>query len=117
MNTVTATKLIKSTVRRSLIEALEQTLDIEIPKAVREALKADSARLHARPAAPAVTTRASAGKCAAIWAELDRLRAAGKVPELEDVRKLGARKHWNENTTRIQFYRWRHDREVGKASA
>lgn len=114
MNTVTATKLIKGTVKRSLIEALEQTLDIEIPKALREALKADAAR-H-RPAAPALTTRAP-GKCAAIWAELDRLRAAGKNPELDDVRKLGVRKRWNENTTRIQFYRWRHDREVGKPSA
>lgn len=93
-------------IKKQVIDRLEQTLDIEIPRAIRNAL------LKATPIRSEVPVDAPAGeKCAAIWHELDRLRAADKEPDLQGIMKIGARKGWNEHTTRIQFYRWRHARD------
>lgn len=96
-------------IKQQVMDKLEQTLDIVIPREMRNALlKATPARTpHTRPAEVAISAP-NGQKCAAIWHELDRLKAAGKEPNLEGIRKIGARKGWNEHTTRIQFYRWRH---------
>lgn len=104
---------LKDAIKRQVMDKLEQTLDIVIPREVRNAmLKATPARAsHLRPVEPAITAP-QGEKCAAIWHELDRLKAAGKEPDLEGIRKIGAKKHWNEHTTRIQFYRWRHAQEA-----
>lgn len=96
-------------IKQQVMDKLEQTLDIVISKEMRNALlKATPSRtVHKRPADVAVTAP-NGEKCAAIWHELDRLKAAGKETDLEGIRKIGAKKGWNEHTTRIQFYRWRH---------
>lgn len=84
-----------------------QQLAVEVPKAVEGALRVVQMETRkvqvAQPVGPI-----SEGKCKAIWTELDKLVAAGKDPDIDMVRKLAARKHWNDNTSRIQFYRWKH---------
>lgn len=103
MNQLNTTALAEA-VKKQVFDALENTLDIVITKAVREGLKT---LLPQAPAANADVHMPEGEKCAAIWHELDRLSAAGKPTNLALIRKIGAREGWNENTTRIQFYRWR----------
>lgn len=81
-----------------------QQLAAELPKAVDSALRV--VRMETRTV-PVTVGPISEGKCKAIWTELDKLVAAGKEPDINAVRKLAARKHWNDNTSRIQFYRWK----------
>lgn len=104
MNQLNRTALAEA-VKKQVFDALENTLDIVITKAVREGLK--MTQLPQASAANADVHMPEGEKCAAIWHELDRLSAAGKPTNLALIRKIGARKGWNENTTRIQFYRWR----------
>lgn len=91
--------------KQQIMDKLENTLDIEIPRAMRNAL------LKASPVPPRATSEDAhmpdGEKCAAIWHELDRLKAAGKPTNLANIRKIGERKGWNAHTTRIQFYKWR----------
>lgn len=91
-----------------------QQLALEIPKVVEGALRVVNMQTRRVPAAmgPVID-----GKCKAIWTELDKLAAAGKDPDIETVRKLATRKHWNENTSRIQFYRWKNARQMDGAHA
>lgn len=96
-------------IKQQVMDKLEQTLDIVIPREMRNALlKATPVRTpHKRPAEVALTAP-NGEKCAAIWHELDKRKAAGKDTTLDEIRSIGAKKGWNEHTTRIQFYRWRH---------
>lgn len=105
---------LQAVVRQQLLESLENTLTIKLPKLVRAALKESAkATVHAPRAAakpatlPAVKRPQLGGKCAAVWDECDHMLAAGTTPTLELIRKVGAKKHWNPNNTRIEFYRWR----------
>lgn len=111
-----AQSVLVQAIRAEVIDRLEQTLEIHIPKAMRNELLKGTVRAtpHLRPAAPAVTeVHAPQGeKCAAIWNELDKRKAAGKDTSLEDIRTIGEKKGWNEHTTRIQYYRWRHAQEA-----
>lgn len=101
----------------NVLRQLTHVLDVEVPKAVVGALRVVNMESRQMPvkAAPQVPKAGSKlvpdakvdGKCAAIRHELDRLRAAGKEPTLEEVKRIGARKRWNPHTTRIQFYRWK----------
>lgn len=43
-------------------------------------------------------------KVRAIWDALDGM---GKGATLEAIRKVAKAKRWNDNTARVQFYRWR----------
>lgn len=109
---------LEHTIKGQVFDLLEQTLDIAIPKAVREALKVQPATPHAQPApvqASEVKRPAPGGRCAAVWDALDQMRAKGKHPKLEDIQKVAGRHRWNENNTRIEFYRWRH--AVGEVRA
>lgn len=71
-------------------------------------------------AAPVVTTAAperevrngvkrpgEGGLCAAVWAALDSMHAAGVVPTAKDVRDLATAKGWNSSNSSIEFYQWR----------
>lgn len=90
---------------KQITDKVLQQLAAELPKAVDNALRV----IHMETRKMPVTVGPiSEGKCKAIWTELDKLVAAGKDPDIETVRKLAARKHWNDNTSRIQFYRWKH---------
>lgn len=114
MNLNQANAVLAQAIKQHVLQTLEQTLDIEIPRALRNQLLDPTTvakpGTHLRPVQPAVAViKAPQGeKCAAIWNALDRMVAKGKEPSLEDIRKVGERKGWNEHTTRIQFYRWRH---------
>jgi hypothetical protein len=110
------TAALAQAIKQQVLDKLEQTLEIEIPRALRaELLKGQSRATgtHLVPAEPAGThpIMPQGEKCAAIWTELDRMVAKGKEPTLEMIRAVGERKGWNEHTTRIQFYRWRHSKD------
>lgn len=116
MNKTSAQDALAQAIKQQVMDKLEQTLDIVIPAAMRnQLLKATptgpAAPTHARlrPTQPAVNAP-TGHKCAAIWQELDKRAAAGKETSLEEIRTIGEKKRWNENTTRIQYYRWRHAR-------
>lgn len=95
-------------IKRQVMDKLENTLDIEIPRAMRNALLKASPTPRTAPASAEADVHMPDGeKCAAIWHELDRLAAAGKPTNLANIRKIGERKGWNAHTTRIQFYKWR----------
>lgn len=99
---------------KAISELVLKQLAAEVPKAVEGALRVVQMQTRKVP----VTTPGpiNEGKCRAIWTELDKLTAAGKEPDIATVRKIAARKHWNDNTSRIQFYRWR-QAHVGTAVA
>lgn len=88
-----------------ITEKVLQQLAAELPKAVDNALRV--IQMETRKG-PVTVGPISEGKCRAIWTELDKVVASGKEPDIATVRKLAARKHWNDNTSRIQFYRWKH---------
>jgi hypothetical protein len=70
----------------------------------------DAAQL--RPATPPRRPKRG-GRCEAVWRELDRMEARRKaVPRLSEIRKAGARKGWNENNTRIEYYQWRRSKGI-----
>jgi hypothetical protein len=46
-------------------------------------------------------------KCAAIWGELDGMRATGVVPKLGNILHVAEAKGWNQATTRTQYATWR----------
>lgn len=92
---------------KTISELVLKQLAAEVPKAVEGALRVVQMETRKVPVTTPTAGPISEGKCRAIWAELDKLTAAGKEPDIATVRKLAARKHWNDNTSRIQFYRWR----------
>lgn len=89
---------------KAITDKVLHQLAIEVPKAVEGALRV--VQMETRKV-PVSVGPINEGKCKAIWNELDKLVAAGKQPDIATVRKLAARKHWNDNTSRIQFYRWK----------
>lgn len=93
---------------KAITDKVLHQLAIEVPKAVEGALRVVQMETRKVPVKTAPTVGPiNEGKCRAIWNELDKLVAAGKEPDIATVRKLAARKHWNDNTSRIQFYRWK----------
>lgn len=42
-----------------------------------------------------------------VWDALDKLSARGHIPTLQEIRDVAKSKRWNDNTARVQFYRWR----------
>jgi len=54
------------------------------------------------------------GKCATVWNTLDKLSAKSKVPTLQEMREIARKNNWNENNTRIEYYRWRNYHGVPK---
>jgi hypothetical protein len=47
------------------------------------------------------------GVCAAVWAALDQMRAAGIDPSTKDVRELSIAKGWNVNNAMAELSGWR----------
>lgn len=92
---------------KAITETVLQQLAAELPKAVDNALRVVQMQTRKVSAPANPVGPISEGKCKAIWTELDKLTAAGKEPDIATLRKIAARKHWNDNTSRIQFYRWK----------
>lgn len=130
MNTtieVEGSKLIKF-VETEVLHLLKEPLKDAVHEAVAHAV--EKVALH--PTHPAAHKPAPAdsavkaphkpgGVCAAVWGELDRLAAKGETPTLAQIQKVGKRRKWNVNNTRIEYYLWRkaqgiHGRIVQAAS-
>jgi hypothetical protein len=47
------------------------------------------------------------GVCAQVWKALDRLSRRNPRPSITDILKVSSRKGWNNNNTRVEYYRWR----------
>lgn len=112
-----------------IVEVLEKTVTTEVMKRIGAPLQAvvHDAVVEAIVAAshvgevPAQAAQAepkqeqdadphrpkAGGRCAAVWDELDRLRAEDDVPMLSDIMKVGRQRKWNENNTRVEYYQWR----------
>jgi ribosomal protein L12E/L44/L45/RPP1/RPP2 len=131
-NTKTLSMGTDETTDNKIVEVLEKTVTTEVTKrigallqavvhdAVVEAIVAAShvgeTPAEAAPAEPKQAQAAqganphrprAGGRCAAVWDELDRLRAENDVPMLSDIMKVGRQRKWNENNTRVEYYQWR----------
>jgi hypothetical protein len=109
--------VLRSTVHAKVLASLTDVVGKAVDEAVQLGIVEASRVPGEDPVATAVSlsghtteiTRPKAGgMCAAVWDELDRVRAgSNNVPTLGDVRKMAKRKHWNANNARIEYYRWR----------
>ena len=92
------------TLRRQLRDAVDQVITTALDVSHGQTKVVNMAVLANQIARPA-----TGGRCAAVWDQLDKVRAQAKggVPSLGDVRKLAKKHHWNENNARIEYYRWR----------
>lgn len=102
-----------------LVDVLERTIHAQVLKQLDEPL----AKIVHNVVREAVTTAAGVdqrkpvhgGKCREVWDALDAVRyATGQLPSLQEAKDLAKLRHWNENTARIQYYRWRNN---GQGSA
>jgi phosphatidylserine decarboxylase len=98
---------------KRIVRALNIKLKEILPQVLSEVIAATALQ---RKSAPAVRpskqghasfTPRAGGVCAAVWGELDKAQADGKVMSLQEVMKLSKRKKWNDNNTRAEYYRWR----------
>lgn len=99
--------VLERTIHARVLRELEEPLAVILHSAVRDAVTtaahADSRR---RPV--------PGGRCREVWDALDAVQhITGELPSLQDARDLAKRKNWNENTARIQYYRWRKEVQEG----
>ncbi len=95
--------VLEQTIHARVLKELDVPLHTIIHCAVRDAVTTAS---HAgRPI--------QGGRCREIWDTLGALtQLTGEVPTLKDAKALAHKKNWNENTARIQYYRWRKENEA-----
>ena len=103
--------LLEQTIHARVLKDLEDPLAEIVHGAVRDAIVTASKNVTllspASKKTKSISRPVSGGRCAKVWDELDKLVSNGKTPTLQDIQKLAKRKHFNGNTARIQFYRWR----------
>lgn len=90
-------------IEQNIYERLQGTLHDIVHKGVTSAIAGVAQPTAAKP----LTRPASGGRCAAVWDKLDELKVSGEVPTLKQIKKVARRRRWNENNTRIEYYRWR----------
>lgn len=56
------------------------------------------------------------GKCAEVWAELDKIHAT-RMPTMNDVKQLATDKGWNPNNASCEFYCWRKFNGINRTNA
>lgn len=110
-------KVLEETATHKVLEKLEEPLRNIVHEAVAEAIvhavHADPrVRLPRRPARQRVSTEVKrpkeGGRCEKVWKELDRLAAKRDTPpQLQDILRVGERRSWNPNNTRVEYYQWR----------
>jgi hypothetical protein len=114
-------RVLEKTVESKVLKGLRGTLPTLVHDAVHEAIltavrRSDTlpiGRAPVRPRSRKSTTSSTpsrpkaGGRCEAVWKELDKLRAKSGIPTLKDVLRMGQRKHWNPNNTRVEYYQWR----------
>uniref|UniRef100_A0AAU7B8W5 Uncharacterized protein n=1 Tax=Pseudomonas phage BL5 TaxID=3109218 RepID=A0AAU7B8W5_9VIRU len=106
-------KVLEETVTTEVMKRLGAPLQAVVHDAVAEAIVAAS-HVEDQPAKAVQAAQdadphrpRAGGRCAAVWEELDRLRAEDDVPMLSDIMKVGRQRKWNENNTRVEYYQWR----------
>jgi hypothetical protein len=103
-------------IKENVMTGLDAAIDQAIKRAVKSAI-VSAVATEPQPA-PKLARPAAGGRCAAVWETLDKLTADGKpLPTLNDMRKIGRRRRWNENNTRIEYYRWRRNNGITRAAA
>lgn len=106
-------KVLEETVTTEVMKRLGAPLQAVVHDAVAEAIVAAS-HVGDQPVKAVQAAQdddphrpRAGGRCAAVWDELDRLRAEDDVPMLSDIMKVGRQRKWNENNTRVEYYQWR----------
>lgn len=109
--------VLEETATHKILEKLDGVLPEIAREAVREAIvhaiHAEGVsvpkRRTARSQTPGDVKRPrEGGRCDAVWKELDKLQAKkDAVPKLADIQKVGERRSWNPNNTRVEYYQWR----------
>jgi hypothetical protein len=111
-------RVLEETAVHKVLERLEAALGPIVHEAVSEAIvhamhadgaampKAEPRSFAPKGEAVEVKLPKEGGLCAAVWTELDKLAKKG-TPELQAILKVGGRKGWNANNTRVEYYRWR----------
>ena len=95
-------EVLEETTVNKILEMLEPSLRSIVHKAVSEGV-VHGDHTNATPHRPK-----AGGRCAAVWDQLDAMKlSSGVVPELQSILKIGKRKKWNANNTRVEYYAWR----------
>jgi hypothetical protein len=109
-------RVLEETAVNKILEKLDSVLPEIAKTAVAEAIvyamhndKVAIPKRESRSFAPKEARKPKeGGVCEAVWKELDRLKVKSKgVPKLADIQKVGDRKGWNPNNTRVEYYQWR----------
>lgn len=94
------TKLVEAAKRE---DAAKVATPVEAKPVTSSGLKIQKDRVTAN----GVTRPSAGGKCDAVWAECDRLQAAGILPSVEALRTWATANNHNINNAQIELYRWR----------
>lgn len=84
-----------------------EMLQLPIRNAIRQAFVRSMGAVARGPMDATVKPPKDGGKCAAIWAELDKMRATGNIPKLENILTVAQANDWNPATARTQYATWR----------
>lgn len=105
MDNPRSVEVLEETTVNKILEMLEPSLREIVHKAVTEGVVHGN---HTDTPPRAVHRPKAGGRCAAVWDQLDAMKtASGVVPELQSILKVGKRKRWNANNTRVEYYAWR----------
>lgn len=97
-----------------LVEVMEQTIHARVLKLLDEPLH----NIVRNAVREAVTTASDhrpvqGGRCRQVWDALDAVQhLTGETPSLKDAKEIARKRGWNENTARIQYYRWKQETQV-----
>jgi len=99
---------LEQSISKRVLEALQAPLAEIVFGAVHNAIASGEAPAPEDQSGSKFSRPVKGGRCAKIWDTLDKVsREQGAAPSLEEIRRLAKRRHWNINTARIQYYRWR----------
>jgi len=112
-------RVLEETATNKVLEKLEGPLKNIVHEAVAEAIvhavhaeypprKLPAARRRATAKPEEIRRPKEGGRCDAVWRELDKIRQKRHAtPALQDILRVGQKKRWNPNNTRVEYYNWR----------
>ncbi len=106
MNTISPRRL-RGVIEQQILSGLHmlpagEFTDDKVNEIVRVAVRQSVAKVCAR----------RGQKVRAVWDTLDRMKSAGQIPTIAEVRRIAAKRRWNGNTARVQFYLWKSNQEL-----
>jgi hypothetical protein len=110
-----STDHIAEALERAILDKVREGLPAVVHRAVTSAIVEASQTPEEASAAPVtreVRRPSNGGRCAKVWDTLDKLSDEGHTPTLQEIKRLARRRKWNENNTRIEYYRWRGARGI-----